>query len=76
MSDRKCSATNIFLSFDMLIARIFLVSDSIISIHNHITSEPTLSQVSSFICKNELLDLGRTVRQSFCKFVFLYPISN
>ncbi len=49
ISDRKRSATNIFRSFDMLIARICLVSGSIVATHqSQMYSEPTLSWVSSF----------------------------
>jgi hypothetical protein len=47
--DRKCYATNIFCSFDMLILRISLLSDSIAT-NNYINSEePTLSWVSLII---------------------------
>ena len=39
---KKRSATNIFRSLDMLIARMFLVLYSIAT-HNHMIPEPTLS---------------------------------
>jgi len=44
--DRKCSATNMFCSFDMLIPRISLFSGSIAT-HTQIYSDSTLLIVSS-----------------------------
>ena len=38
-SYKNLSATNIFRSFDMLVATIFLVSDSIATQHSHMNSE-------------------------------------
>ena len=46
ISDRKCSATNMFLSFEMVSARICLFSGSMV-IHNQMYSDPTLISVSS-----------------------------
>ena len=45
ISDRKCSATNMFISFEMISARICLFSGSMV-IHNQMYSDPTLISVS------------------------------
>ncbi len=43
MSERKCSFAKTYSYLDMIVARIFLVPDSIVTIYNHITCEPTLN---------------------------------
>ena len=44
----RSANTNLFRSFDMLIARISLLSSSIATHHSHINSDPTFMTVSSF----------------------------
>src|SRR6476660_1839064 len=71
----NASATNIFLSFDISIARISLSFGSIIT-HNQIYSkEPTLIKVSSIIYPSIFLFFFPFLLcKCFLWFVFLYPL--
>ncbi len=65
---KRLATTNMFCSFDMLIPRIFLVSDSIVATQSQINSEPTLIKVSS-ITYSEIVFFFKDI----LRMIFLNP---
>ena len=67
---RNLSATNMFLSFEIVSARIYLLFESVAT-HNQMYSDPTLIKISS-IMYSEIVSF----QENLSGIVFLNPIPN